>query len=264
MELFKNKEYLENEYLLKGRSTYDLAKEWNVGPSTIYYHLKKNGLIGIKILDKITTVDESKLDIQDPVFCYYAGLVAADGYLQHEFHRVCLRMKKETSYDTLLKIKEYFNASTNIATYDSYGCGYKGSIIQCDFTLSSNKLMEELSILNITHAKKDLTRRFPYMEMLSEECQVMFMRGLFDGDGSIHKGQVSLLEESHEMIEAIVEFIENKLGIEVNVGYRVTDNNKECMYLSIHRNSCRKFLDWLYSCHLDFKLDYKYERYLSL
>lgn len=259
----KNPEYLRKAYLDEGKSTYTIAEECRVTKSTAYYHLKKNGLIGIKSEEIKVKVDETLFSINDPVFCYYAGLVSADGYLDLKYHRVVLRMKNEDWNEMLNKLRDYFKLSSEVRVYRTRG--YSGEIDMCDLTISSKKLIDTLKELNITHNKKDLKRRFPDMEKLRDECQEMYMRGLIDGDGSIHaSGWCSILEESKEMMDAIGRYIKEKYNIEFRERKVETNNGKQCIEFFINRANTKKMLDALYKHNLNYKLDYKYRRYLSL
>ena len=259
----KNQEYLKKAYLEEGKSTYKIAEECGVNKSTAYYYLKKSGLIGIKSEDIRVKVDEKLFRIDNPIFCYYAGLVSADGYLDTKYHRVVLRMKNEDWNEMFQRLRNYFKLSSEVKVYRTVG--YSGEIDMCDLTISSQKLLDTLKELNITHNKKDLKRRFPDMNKLSDECQEMYIRGLMDGDGTLYsRGELRILEESEEMVGAIIEFLKHKFSIECKMYNQKTNTGKDCKYISIKGKKCIEVLNWLYRNELDYKLQYKYVTYMNI
>lgn len=248
-----NLDIVYQEYIVNGKSTYQLAEEWGIPKSTVYQLTKDAKLTGIKLAEKLTSCNESKFNIQDPIFCYMAGLASADGYLDEKNHRLVLRMAVGAK-DTLQYLHDYFEVSTPVTDYDTRG--YSGPITMYDLTISSRKLLDVLASLNIVGRKKDLGVRFPDMSKLSDECQEMYMRGLWDGDGAAVKDswQTSILEESKAMIEAIKSYLEGKLKIS-------TKYYDSSGYPSIYFNgeNARTFYKWLYRHNLDCKIQYKYE-----
>lgn len=78
MCLYKDKEYLYQQYIVCGRTQEDIAKEFNMNPKLLNYYIQKCNF-GKKSKIKYS-LNEDKIKITDPIFCYYAGLVATDGY----------------------------------------------------------------------------------------------------------------------------------------------------------------------------------------
>lgn len=108
-----NRDLCFNEYITKNRSTYDLADEWGLSKSTVYSIMKYHGLIGSAVKDTKTTSDEDKFNVENPIFCYLAGLISADGYISDQYHRVQLRLVVECR-DILDKLAAYFNISNGV------------------------------------------------------------------------------------------------------------------------------------------------------
>ena len=251
-----NLDIVYQEYIVNGKSTYQLAEEWGIPKSTVYQLTKDAKLTGIKLAEKLTSCNESKFNIQDPIFCYMAGLASADGYLDEKNHRLVLRMAVGAK-DTLQYLHDYFEVSTPVTPYSGSKSGFNPhDRMMYDLTISSRKLLDVLASLNIVGRKKDLGVRFPDMSKLSDECQEMYMRGLWDGDGAAVKGswQTSILEESKAMIEAIKSYLEDKLEIEIRY-------YTESKYPSIQFNgeNVKVFYGWLYRHNLYCKIQYKYE-----
>lgn len=264
IKYYKDKEryeFVKNEYLGLGKTNAQLAEEWDLPSSTVYNILKYHGLIGTKLAEKITTSNEELFDIHNPIFCYMAGLISADGYIDEKYHRVCLRMNVDAR-EILERLRLYFRVSNPVAEYTTM-TGFNGkdrNEPMYDLTISSKKLLDELGKLNIHGRKKDLLVRFPDMSMLSDECQEMYMRGLWDGDGTSRTTctATDILEESELMIDAISNFLLNKLNI-------------HCRYVPVRtyhsiRLSCKDgvvFYNWLYRHNLDCCIKYKYINYIN-
>lgn len=251
-------EIVYQEYIVNRKSTYQLAKEWGLPKSTVYDLTKNANLIGIKLAEKITRCNEEKFDIDDPVFCYLAGLASADGYIDVPNHRLVLRMS-ENAKEVLEYLRDYFEVSNGVKEYISNG-GFIPEVTMYDLTISSRKLLDVLAQLNIIGRKKDLGVRFPDMGMLNDECKEMYMRGLWDGDGTSSSNNLttSILEESPKMIEAIKDFLINYLELEVN-----DITGKEYPAISISAKNGKIFYQWLYRHNLDCKMQYKYDNYIN-
>lgn len=141
-----NPDLVYREYIENGKTVAQLAEEWQLPKSTVYSITKECNLVGIKFKEKVNYCDESLFELNNPIFCYMAGLISADGYIDEKNHRVCLRMA-ESARDILEKLREYFSISNSIATYNT--TGYSGNITMYDLTISSKKLLDRLSQLNI-------------------------------------------------------------------------------------------------------------------
>lgn len=185
-----------------------------------------------------------------------AGLISADGYIDEKNHRVSLRMT-EPAKEVLEKLRDYFSVSNEVAMYK--GKGFKGELEMYDLTISSKTLLEKLRELNIHGRKKDLLVRFPDMSLLDDDCREMYMRGLWDGDGTIRSNGVSsIFQQSKLMIDAIIEFISSlNITNDIKCYERYRDG-----YLIGYEISFRShyFYDWLYRSNLDFKIESKYLR----
>lgn len=250
-------EIVYQEYIVNKKSVLKLADEWGLPKSTVYQLTKEAKLVGIKLADKITYCNEVKFDIADPIFCYMAGLASADSYIDESNHRVVFRMSEQAK-EVLEYLKEYFEVSNAIKAYNT--TGYSGKTTMYDLTISSQKLIDTLASLNITGRKKDLGVRFPDMAQLSDECQEMYIRGLWDGDGAVYNNKLytSILEESQLMIDAIKEFLENKLKL--NVRY---ESSRKFPSIYISGSAVLTFYNWMYRHNMDCKMGYKYNRYLE-
>lgn len=249
-------EIVYQEYIVNKKSTYQLADEWGLPKSTVYQLTKEAKLTGIKLAEKLTSCNDTKFDIQDPIFCYMAGLASADGYLDEKNHRLVLRMAVGAK-EILHYLHDYFEVSTPVTPYKGSKSEFNvRDRVMYDLTISSRKLLSVLASLNIVGRKKDLGVRFPDMSKLSDECQEMYMRGLWDGDGAAIKNSwsTSILEESKLMIDAIKSYLELKLGL--NIRYSDSSGYPSIQFSG---DNAKTFYSWLYRHNLDCKIQYKYE-----
>lgn len=257
--LIKNPELVYRLYITEGRTTVSLAEEWGLPKSTVYGIAKKLGLIGIKFQDKVTHCNEELFNVENPVFCYMAGLMSVDGYIDEQYHRVCLRMSVQAK-EVLERLREYFEVSNVVAEYTS-DSGFIQGYKMYDLTISSKKLLGELEKLNIYGRKKDLLVRFPDMSSWTDECQEMYMRGVWDGDGTIRKSCISsIFEQSYSMIKAIEKFILEKFcGTSSRISERLKPNGEHMGY-DLYINGSQEMYEWMYRHNPEFGIVEKYLR----
>lgn len=261
--MYRTKEYLQTEYIEKNRSEKDIASEWGINPKLLHYYIKKNELVGIKSRRKYT-VNESKFSIHDPIFCYYAGLIATDGYVDNKNHRVSLRVKNEGSKEVFNNLIDYFEFSGSQTEYR--GCN--------DLTITSNVLIRKLKIFGIKSEKKTYNLGFPKIMSGNEDCQRMFCRGILDGDGNIKTnistltnkvtgGQFRIVTASTDFIDGLTKFLNRKLNFNYSVSIAKV-RGVEYPKLEMRVKDSLKFYDWVYKGFDDFRFIDKYSKYQKL
>jgi hypothetical protein len=256
MELWRDANYLREEFVNKRRTAKEIAFQLNVNDSSIEYYLGKYKLYNIRGRLK-NTYNPSKFNPSDPVFNYYAGLVATDGYIDLINNRVSIRIKNEGAEQLLNALKKYFEYSGDVRVY-------KGNY---DLTITSKELITELEYLNVIGYKKTYKLQFP-RKFLGEECQKMFLRGVLDGDGNIksssssHKGgQFRIVTASKDFIQGLI----NSINEQFNLNYVITIakiKGVEYPKLEMRRYDSLKFYDWIYKGFDEFKLTDKHNKYL--
>ena len=261
--MWRTKEYLQTEYIENNRSESNIAKEWGIDPKLLHYYIKKNNLVGIKNRRKYT-VNEDKFSMNDPVFCYYAGLIVTDGYIDTKNHRVSLRVKNEGSKEVFDSLIEYFEYSGSQSIYR--GCN--------DLTITSNVLVDKMKLFGVKSARKTYDLKFPKLMSGNEDCQRMFCRGLLDGDGNIHYkistytnkpvgGQFRIVTASREFIEGLIRFINKKFEFNYSVSIAKI-RGVEYPKLEMKVEDSMKFYDWVYERYEDFRFTDKYTKYQEL
>lgn len=244
-------EYLKRRYLEQGKSIQHLADEFGISSKLMYYYLHKYGL-AVKGTTSTTKVDDSKFNFLDPLFCYYAGLVITDGYLDEKNNRVSLRVCNDGSYEVLKRLRRHFKASSNVRVYGSSN----------DLTIHSRTLLEVLSQAGISGPKNTRLFFVPFIENLPEQNQRMFFRGILDGDGNIHNSRFRIAMKSKGMIEAIVDFVNHLLGSKYSMSYGTNSSKMLYPKLEMRKGDSLEFLDWLYIGYKYYRFEDKFQVFL--
>ena len=88
MEL--TKELLYSLYIVQDKSERAIGEEFGIWEGKVDYWVRKWGF-NFKKSDPDRVFNLKHIDKEDPVFCYYAGLIATDGYLDYKNKRISLR-----------------------------------------------------------------------------------------------------------------------------------------------------------------------------
>ena len=258
MELWKDKDYLREEFVDKRRTAREISIELGVNDSTVEYYLGKYNLYRLRGRTKFTCND-SKFNITNPIFNYYAGLIATDGYMDLPNNRVSLRLKNDGAEKLLNTLKDYFEFTGEVRVYKkSY-----------DLTITSKKLIEELECMNIIGHRKTYKLKFP-RKFSSKECERLFLRGVLDGDGNIKSpsknrsgGQFRLVTASKDFIQGVINSINTNLRMDYQISIARV-NGKEYPKLEMKIQDSLKFYEWIYKDYEEFRLDGKYNKYLQI
>lgn len=180
----EQKEYIVKKYReCKKCSFSSLAKEFGVSYPTIRKLLVSEG-VEIKpkgFANKRYSFDETYFEaIDSREKAYWLGFLYADGYVSNREMRVNL---SHIDKNHLIKLKLAMKATHKIKdtekrTEDKI---YKGNYL----SIKSVKLANDLHRLGCTK-NKSLTLTFPNKSILPKEYQIDFIRGYFDGDGSLN------------------------------------------------------------------------------
>lgn len=258
---YRDMTYLRDEFIEKGKSARQIATQCGVSMSTIEKWIEKFNLYGIKP-KTLYSLDTSKI-AHTPIFYYYAGLIATDGYIDKKNHRVNLRMKNK-GVDTVLRhLKDYFCFTGEVRCY-------KGSY---DLTITSQELIDLLLSLNVTDTNKSFTVGVPN-SFPSEDCARMYMRGVLDGDGNVgivhmQNGKIGLrgfrlTKGSATFIEGLCRVLYDYLTISTSPVYRKFGNGNTYPSLEMRVADTRIFYKWVYQGYVDYRLPEKFNVAKSL
>ena len=175
--------------------------------------------------------------------------------LQEEDREILEQIRNEIGSEKPLEYLDYTNKH-------DFGYTYKN---QYRLIMFSSHMCNELNNKGIT-PNKSLTIGFP--NWLTQDLISHYVRGVFDGDGSIYQ---AFRNENNKPITVTITATESFCE-ELKLLCKKIININACIYdASCHngitkvftlsgRNVCKKFLDWIY-CDADLYLQRKFNRY---
>lgn len=250
------KENLYELYIKQNKSQREIAEIFGCKEGKIDYWTRKYG-IAIKKSDPDSVFNLKNISRFDPIFCYYAGLVATDGYFDTKNNRVSLRVKNEGSYEVLNKINSYFDHIKPIQVYTSRGRSESN-----DLTLVGSVVPNELKRMGIFGYKYNRTFSLDWYNEAEDCCKQMFLRGILDGDGNIRKNGVFRLSMvSFEFVENLIYAVNNILGTAYEMKYSSNSSKRKYPSIELHVADSIRFCDFIYKGFCEYRFSDKYEKY---
>jgi len=201
-----------------------------------------------------------KIDNQNKA--YWLGFLYADAYNNERKGTVNLALKG-ADHDHMKKYVIFFEGDISdiknkfVKTNNKY---HSVSLYLINSCYLSNRLKE----LGCPQAKSFIIK---YPNWLDKNLNSHFVRGYFDGDGSIkiHKNKEWRINicGTNEILTSIQSFIKNNLNINSKINYiSKTSNNTWAINIS-GNEQVKRLCDWLYS-GAETYLYRKYDRYFAL
>ena len=257
---FKNKNKLDiyaQEIIEKyknGMSCRAIGREYNCDKKTVKKLLSENNVELTRTCHVPYSFNENFFEnIDTPDKAYVFGLWCADGCivaphaikitLQEDDRELLEKVRKIMDIEKPLVFTE--RSKKNPKWKNTYG-----------IVLYSDKMFSDLKKMGCTE-RKSLTLEFP--SFLSEELMSHFIRGYFDGDGSVSKkrrGCGSSIVSSTIFCEKLYDYLTNKLNIECH-WVKVKENpktSKICIYKKVET---KKLMDFMYK-DADLYMERKY------
>lgn len=182
-------------------------------------------------------LDETRIDITSPEYCYFLGFFAADGnvHLTNSGSEIVQFTLKDR--EPLEDIKNILNYSGDIKKYAKNGGVYFLGI-------TNKKLVQSLKDVFGEVYRKTSTLIFP--DLPNKDCLSMFLRGFWDGDGcfSIANDSRHYLAEAYcDSEDFIKSFIQNLQ--DNNISVNLYSDGK---HFSINaKEEVSKFINLLYN-----------------
>lgn len=259
-----------NDEYLKGIPAYQLEEKYNLCKSCLYKYFKKLNLPlrSNAINSKKYTFNERYFEELDSANkAYWLGFIYADGYIlskRNQSNRVlgiALNIKDKKH---LKKFNDCLESNVKIKSYiESSGFG-KGSQY-CRILYASQKLTDDLMKHGVYEHKSCILSKPDIPEKYIKD----FIRGYFDGDGSIWKqDNATQFNISIVGTDELLMFIQNHLMKNGIISrYYHLNKRKENQIVSNFKfggnNLAYKFLQYLYE-NSEIYLDRKMELYLEL
>ena len=275
MEMVKN--YQDNEKI----TCQDLATKFGISKVGAIGILRRNG---IKIrnnqsdLQRRHSLDESffeKIDTENKA--YFLGWLYADGCNYTPSNKIIIGLQ-ESDKDILINFKNSLNSSRPIfyvKTKIEKGWNRKN---QWRFQINSKRMSQDLVQLGCVQ-KKSLILTFPSKEQVPDHLIRHFIRGFWEGDGSIFYSKIKR-KNGKERFNYGIGFtstknfcisLQGRLLEEIGIFSKISKTsenyveggNQITTNLQYQRlESVLKFMDWIYkdACY---KLERKWQKYQS-
>ena len=149
---------------------------------------------------KLDSMYFNEIDTEEKA--YILGFIFADGYIESNERTLTININKR-DIDLLEKVKKELKCENEIRNSSTKDC--------LRLHLSSIELVNDVSRFGIVR-NKTFSLKFP---KLRDELYRHFLRGYFDGDGSIGKHQCTLVVGSSDFLNELTSFIKNEFNQEV-------------------------------------------------
>ena len=182
--------YIYEKYYMNQRLS--MAKVGNIFGKGSHYYSNKFKEYGLKARSnqekgKIYICNEDyfeSIDTEDKA--YWLGFIYADGYIQAKRETNTRKIGLSISnkdIEHLRKFKKCLNATHEIREY-KVTSGYSNNTVYCRLLITSEKLAHDLEEKGCFENKTNILK-FPTKEQVPQHLIRHFIRGYFDGDGSI-------------------------------------------------------------------------------
>lgn len=246
-----------------GKSLRQLGFEYGLNPVTVKKRLVEQG---VKIRSRteqnkyspqnqrLYTINDDYFDSMGHNQAYLLGFIAADGTVGKNNNSIKIALAS-VDKSFLEKIKEELQSNAPINDFED-----KNGFTHSEFRFSSTKIKQRLADFGIIPNK---TYESFSPQNIPDEYLIDFIRGYFDGDGSVSTAGPSLRFQicgyNKKTLENFINFFYEKYAIpKVNIYKR---NNT--YYFQYSTSSTKKIFDFLYykDC---FCLPRKYDKYKNL
>lgn len=268
MENYKNKEWLEKAFKENGIKE-QIGRMCNVSGDTIEYWRKKFNIPksenGKQVNRKLKLDENYFKTIDTEEKAYWLGFIMADGCISRTekngpYNRFEFNLKSEDK-EHLEKFQKDLQSNYKIKEMEKINYKRNFSSMICNLRINSRKLVDSL-IENEIYPNKTGKEVLP--KTIPQELIRHFIRGYFDGDGSLTVNKsFRICSSSFEILNSFNKYFKSILNIE----YKIYEN-KSCKvpFFVIDSNNKKHnkiILDHLYKDSTIY-LNRKYERYLNM
>jgi len=187
----------------------------------------------------------NQIDTNDKA--YLLGWIASDGHIGERGFKISIHQK---DIEILNIFQKLICLEVPIRKFET------DTSKMCSFEINSKQISKDLClILNIKPGKKSNTVNFPILN--TDHLHWSFIRGYFDGDGSINSQIKSKYPYAKGNIKSNSDNMLNGIRKFCKLNGKIT-----CSMISITNNVFLNFLDQMYAVP-GFKLERKYNRYVG-
>jgi hypothetical protein len=248
------KEEAENLYKNKNYTFIDIARKLGRDERSIRGYLNKLGYVA-----KSQSELQRKYPIQEDFFdvidteekAYVLGLLYADGYNNTIKNNVCISLK-EDDVEILKRISEIIQPTKPLFYLDmsADNRGMKNTKNQYRLTINNKHISQKLVELGCGKAKTEILT-FPNIQQVPEYLLHHFIRGYFDGDGSVSNGKSFKIDiiSTPEFLLDLQCILKDNININVTKLNYSRKYSKEVNIATLNiggRLQCIRFKEWLY------------------
>lgn len=255
---------------LDGMSSVKIGKQYNTSHKIILKALRKRNVeIDPTKFTRKYCIDESYFDVIDTEQkAYILGFLYSDGSINPSKATISLSLQEEDK-KILEQIRHELNSGKPLEYLDysnkhDFGYTYKNQYRLLVFNAHMCKELENKGVIQ----NKSLKISFP--NWLREDLVPHFVRGVYDGDGSVYRSIKS--ENNHAVIVTITatesfcislrKICNETIGIDPKIYDASCHNGITKVFTISGRNIAKTFLDWIYK-DATIYLERKYQRYLD-
>lgn len=255
MSVRTNKKIVEEWYNLHiddKLSHVEIGKLYNVHRETVRRNFKKFNLISYNYHNESKHNIDKFSEIKTEEDAYWLGFIYADGYVS-DGNNFELSLQKNDE-EHLQKLRTYLELTTKISV-DSF---------RCRLIYKNKTFVENLKNLGVV-PRKSLILTFPYNK-IPDELIKHFIRGYFDGDGSISIYNVQKITMISKVVSVSLlgtkDFLDGvRKYSPIQFGKYIKNNGSEnTLVLSTAHKKGFIFINWLYQ-NSTIYLDRKYKKY---
>ncbi len=263
--LFSEKDNFIRLYEIERKSSLEIAKIYNINASAVCYLLNKFGVErrDDKHKSKFYLNEDFFEDIDSREKAYWLGFIFADGYITKDSY-VGIALNS-CDKEHLEKFKKAIGSNHIIHTYKcSDNCFSNPNNYYSRLLFKSEKMCSDLEKIGCVE-HKSLVLSFPKISPLFYKD---FIRGYFDGDGSLSFSKKSYdfkIIGTKEFLIEIFNILNKELSLDLSDKnlYQRIKSDKNTFYSSVgNKNKTKKFLNYIYKSS-DVYLDRKYQKYLD-
>lgn len=209
------------------------------------------------------TLDETVFDHMNEVSAYWLGFLYADGYNSETKMSISLSLAEQDK-NHVEKFKNFLKSNKNIKIYSPTREGEQN---MHTLVINSKKLSEKLRDLGCVQNK---TFKIKFPTFLPHELIKHFIRGYFDGDGSVGKYFIKTknnyncsasIVSNKNFLQEISTIIGNNCGINFYLFEKFNGGKNDVKSISTNGSiQVYKFLSWIYNGSSVY-LDRKYLKY---
>lgn len=251
-----------DNYVIKQQKLSEAGTQFNLDGAQVRNLLKANNIKQRKNSPdrRKYKMDDNYFDVESSNMAYILGFWAADGNVHTTENRLDLELSS-VDYEILEKIQKELKVERPIKIYQCAN-GYTKNKLLFWSKHTKEKFIEYGIVPNKTYSKDF---HAPYK--LDKKYWIDYIRGFFDGDGSVKKGSSICFELNSvnlKFLQDIQDFLQTEYNIQTNISTTGMKNRNIPMYrLYCYGERAKQVFNILYTPN-SLYLKRKYERWLEL